>query len=414
MLATPVAGQEKTPRQIFANALRTDDLNVLHDLLVAGFNPNAPDALGQTPLYLAVLSGHPRFVQLLLAWHADPNAPLSRTRSGRLSDTPLQFAAREGNLQFAYALITAGARLGDGGESGQTPLHCATDASHLEMMRLLIDHGADVNARDSEGASPLDDAVWRGNLDAAAILTANGAHINDPDAKTGATPINEAAFRGNARLVRYLLTLHPDLATADKNGYVPITNAIRMTDQTSALLLLAAAPQAQTTPAFLAHAMDAAIRKNEARVIEALVDRGVSVNGVLPSGLIPLDSAASAGAAKAAGALLDRGADPNRASPNGATPLEDAALKGFDDMTKLLLERGALADHVNTDSGTTALYAAAAFGHAEAVHTLLEHGANPNLCGSGSRTPLAAAAQNGDPLAAAEIRNRGGRMTCAP
>ena len=69
--------------------------------------------------------------------------------------------------------------------------------SHLDMIRFLIEKGAEVNIRDAEGVSPLDYAAWQGSLDTVAMLLAHGARLNEPATQTGATPINEAAYRGH-------------------------------------------------------------------------------------------------------------------------------------------------------------------------------------------------------------------------
>jgi len=100
------------------------------------------------------------------------------------------------------------------------------------------------------GANSLDDAAWRGSLDIVAILLAHGAHLNESDTKTGATPINEAAFRGHSAVVQYLLQFHPDLGIPDKRGYSPLDNAIRMGKEDSDRLLLEAEPKERQTPQF--------------------------------------------------------------------------------------------------------------------------------------------------------------------
>jgi uncharacterized protein len=131
-----------------------------------------------------------------------------------------------------------------------------------------------------------------------------------------------------------------------------------------------------------------------------------------PSGLTPLDAAASGGAIQSSRVLLGNGADPNASGRNGTSPLEDAALKGFGAIANMLLDHGALVDQLNSGSGTTALYAAAAFGKSEVVDLLLRSGGNPNLCGRNRKTPYQAAVENGYPDVASQIQNRGGTKAC--
>jgi ankyrin repeat protein len=374
--------------ELLAKAARLGNVKAAEDLLEAGVNPNVPDQYGATALYHAASMNQLDAVKLLLNYHADPN--LSGGPNPHKA-TPLQRAADLGNSRMASTLIAAGANVNARGPEGRTALFFA-GGHRLDLMQLLIEKGADVNARDAEGDSPLDEAVWIGSLDATAVLLAHGAHVDEPQTTSGATPINEAAYRGHANVVRYLLQFHPDLGIPDKRGYGPLDNAIRMGKEDCALLLIPLASGPFEKP------MEAAIRKREPLVSEALLHRGVDVNAPLPSGVTPLTAAASAGSSEIVRTLLKNGADPNL---NG--PLEDASLKGFAGVVELLLDHGALVNQLNAASGTTALYAAASFGKGETVSLLLKRGADAGLCGKSKKSPYQAAEENGYRQVAAEI-----------
>jgi ankyrin repeat protein len=310
-------------------------------------------------------------------------------------------------------LFAAGTQINTKAATGRTALHVAVIGDHLDIIRFLIEKGAEVNARDMEGASPRDDAVWRGYLDATAILLAHGARLNEAETQTGATPINEAAYRGNTPLVRYLLQFNPDLGIPDKRGHTPLENAIQMGKADSALLLLEAEAKDQKTSQFFEKVMSAAIKKDESAVVDALLRHGALANRTLPSGPTPLDTAASAGAVTVVRVLLSNGADPNRSGRNGTSPLEDASLKGFNTIVGMLLDHGALVNQVNSGSGTTALYAAASFGKGDVVTLLLKRGADPNVCGGGHASPYKAALENGYTGIATQIQWHGGSTSSA-
>jgi ankyrin repeat protein len=399
-----------TAGEMLYKAATLGNLATIETLLSAGVNPDLPDRYGQTPLCFAMRAGQTQVVKLLLAYHANPNAPLNR----QSRETPLQFAVRSANLPMVSILIAGGADVNAKGPGGSTALHFAVADVHLDMIRLLIEKGADVNCRDGEGTSPLDEAVWDGSLDAAAVLLAHGARLNESHTKTGATPINEASYRGNASVVEYLLQFHPDLGIPDKRGYSPLDNAIRMAKEDSALLLLQAEVKGREAPQDLGKAMDAAIRKDESLLVDSLLQHGVPLGGTLPSGYTPLDAAAFVGATKVARLLLENGADPNIAGPDGTTALEDASLKGSVSIVSVLLDHGALVNHLNRSSGTTALYAAAAFGRGEVVKLLLDRGADPRLCGNNHKSPYQAALENGYNELATEIKVHGGANQCQP
>src|ERR1700733_8537736 len=300
-------------REMLTRAIVTGDLNTMEALLSAGANPDLPDRIGQTPLSFAIIVAYqPRAVEMLLAYHANPNAPLNaRQSTSPFPEMPLHYAVHSGDVRLASLLIANGAHIDARGPEGRTALHVAVTGNRFDALHLLLEKGADPNIRDEEGASPLDDAVWSGSLDAVALLLAHGAHLDEPDTQTGATPINEASYRGFAPVVSFLLQLQPDLGIADKRGYTPLDNALRMGKEDAALLLLDAEPRERLTGPFLASAMDMAVRKDQSRVAEFLLRKGMSANDVLPTGSSLLASAAFDGAINVVRLLLASGADPN-------------------------------------------------------------------------------------------------------
>jgi ankyrin repeat protein len=158
--------------------------------------------------------------------------------------------------------------------------------------------------------------------------------------------------------------------------------------------------------------MNAAVQKDESALVESLLRHGANVNGTLPSGSTPLDTAAFGGARNVVGVLLKNGADPNMGGPSGMRPLEDASLKGFTAIVAMLLDHGALVNYISAGSGATALYSAASFGKADVVELLLKRGANPNLCGASRKSPYEAASENGYSDIAKLLQRSGGAKQC--
>jgi beta-lactamase regulating signal transducer with metallopeptidase domain/ankyrin repeat protein len=229
---------EMTPGQMFRKATKDGDLQTIETLLSIGFDPNAPvDGYRYRPLWYAISSGHAEVVELLLAAHADPNAKAS---NDPFPATPLRLALQNDNLRMAEDLVMSGAQVDARGNDGRTALYDEVRDRQLDAIRLLIQAHADVNIRDNKGVSPLDYAISSSTEDSIALLLAHGARLNEPNPETGATPISEAAPRGNAEIVQFLLQFHPDLGIPDKRGYTPLDNALRFGREDIALLLLEA------------------------------------------------------------------------------------------------------------------------------------------------------------------------------
>ena len=165
---------------VLMTASRAGNVDAVKVLLDHGADANAKENFrGQTSLMWAAAENHPDVVKLLIAHGADPKvrssdrdttppklmagtpaAPISR---GGL--TALVFAARQGSIESAKALIEAGADINQGDADGNNPLLIAILNNHDELAQMLIDKGADVNAVNKDGRSPLFAAVDAHDVD---------------------------------------------------------------------------------------------------------------------------------------------------------------------------------------------------------------------------------------------------------
>ncbi|GAA2306810.1 ankyrin repeat domain-containing protein [Streptomyces caniferus] len=173
---------EALTRRLIA-ALYEDDVRRVDALLRQGAAPSAPDPDGETPLYLAAVSGHTDIVRLLLQAGAAPDVE-SR---------------------------------GEPGSAG-LPLCAAASWDHCEVVRELLAHGADPDRREDDGTSysPLMWAATGGHHRTARLLL--DAHA-DPDlGQDGHTPLMAAAQRGSIAVVRALLRHGADPRLTDAQG----------------------------------------------------------------------------------------------------------------------------------------------------------------------------------------------------
>jgi ankyrin repeat protein len=138
-----------------------------------------------------------------------------------------------------------------------------------------------------------------------------------------------------------------------------------------------------------------AVRRNDAAIVDLLIDAGADARASNRYGITPLHIAASLGTAPLVERLLKAGADPNTPTPEGETPLMAAARSGVVPAVKALLAAGADVPAKESWRGQDALMWAAAEGHADVVRALIEAGASVQTRSRAGFTPLLFAVREG-------------------
>lgn len=282
--------------------------------LEQGADPNCVFENGATPLIQAVRFDRPDRIEILLKHGADINKP------GKRGGTPLHIAAGLGRAKCMAMLLKLGAKINTAGAFGRSPLMDAARMGHLKIMEDLIDAGAEVNARDSMDRTPLMHAAeaQKNSLEAVRMLVSSGAdpNLHDKDLKTAAM---HAAELKHTEAALYLIDLIPDLPRR---------------------------------PALALMIMHSAIRGNDLKVMERLIDRRPPLNrslslvlkgsrilqvhgfyrilirnGLLGKGRVPLHWAAIENNLEAAKLLIARGADPLQPDELGNLPSQLATSK---------------------------------------------------------------------------------------
>jgi len=254
--------------------------------------------------------------------------------------TPLIFAAREGDIESAKALLDAGADVNQTSEYEWTPLLTATNNRHYRLGKYLMERGANVNLANKGGWTPLylatdnrnieggDYPVPKPDMDHLEYITRLLGHDADPNARAkentltrtiftmqwfyeaGATPFVRAAQSSDTALMQLLLDYGADPFLATDNG-----------------------DTALTATAGIGWVEGVTYERSPKDTLEAVR------------------------------MLLDLGLDPNGANREGRTPLMGAALKGRNEVVQLLVDRGAKLDQRDGGSRDTDNSVSALAGH---------------------------------------------------
>lgn len=282
-----------TPEEVYS-AIRAGQVEKLQSWIASGWQVNAADARGNTPLIHASAVGNAVTVRVLLGAGADPKA------ANNLGATALVYGAAD--AVKAKLLVDAGANVNAAAGTGRTPLLVAASVpGNSATVRLLLEHGADWKAADRMGANPLLASAKAGNLEAVRMLVERGADVNY-NPVPGGSALHFAVGNRDVATVRYLLA-HDAKPNLLLNFAVPMRHGKIGLDRIS-----------------------------------------------------PLMWAASYGPIESVKALLEAGADVNAKDVRGMTPLMFAVSSEMQDpaIVKLLLARGARREE-RSEAGETAL-----------------------------------------------------------
>src|SRR4030095_6433900 len=327
-------------------AARTGNINAVKLLIDRGANVNGADEFkGYTPLMFAATENQPDVAKLLIDHGANVNAPSRRFEFGELKSA-------------------SGGALMERAEGGMTPLQYAAREGNIEVGRVLIAAGADVNAPEPQHKfSPMLVAIYNGKYDFASLLMENGANVNDGSLYMAIELRNMDTYtnRPNPPETDRRLTATDIVKMLIARGVDPN----QVFDKNP--------PQIQTQGTVTvpegATPFYRAVKASDLAVIRMLLDKGAKPGLAIKNGGTPLMLAAGGGPARAqeeevvdkAGRadpvevikmILDAGADVNAVNNQQATAAHLAASRGNDKVVQFLATRGARLDIKNRQGKT--------------------------------------------------------------
>jgi len=351
-------------------------------ILICGLGAALLAAAGDinVPLADAAQHGDRAAVRALLNEKADVNAAQGDGM------TALHWAAFRDDLELARLLIKAGAnvqaqtRIG-----GQTPLALACKNGDAAMIDLLLYAGASPKAGDELGTTPLMLAAASGSTAAVKVLLDHGAEVNAKEDAHGQTALMFAAALDRADVVKMLIERGADPNVATK---VTTLEAFRFDGEGNLLPPSKAKPkgpatQEKTAPEKTATQRPAAKTEKPEEAKAAAADKPAEAKS-------SITATASLSVTKENG----KGVAPRSLGAHvmgGMTALLYAARDGQMDAVHALVEGGANLNEVSGSEKMSPLVMAISNGHFDVGKYLLDHGADPNVADVDGLTPLYAA-----------------------
>lgn len=274
---------------------------------------------------------------------------------------------------------------------GLTALHLAAGRGDLAEVKRLVLLGADIFSLDSKmGVSVLHKAVYSGNPDVVDFLLKQGALVDLQSPSNGNTPLHDAIYfkSGNdLRVVRVLLTYHPNLFIRNRAGLTPVDSAKLLRDDATTQLL-----EDEINVRYTARGRDlmSAVKANKiTRVRWILQKPKVNLEEADEQGFTPLLWSAREGFTAIVKLLLEKGANPNHLDQwMQANAGHKAAFWGHAEVMELLIQHGLDINARGGYNGYTALHDAVSRGRDDVVKVLLDHHARVDIRGHDGKTPM--------------------------
>ncbi|XP_054166727.1 ankyrin repeat domain-containing protein 17-like isoform X2 [Oppia nitens] len=309
-------------------------------LLNRGSEIEHRDKKGFTPLMLSATAGHLNVVEILLNNGADMEAQSERTK-----DTALSLACSSGRYEVVELLLSRGANKEHRNVSDYTPLSLAASGGYVNIIKLLLSHGAEINSRTGSklGISPLMLAAMNGHAATVRLLLDMGSDINAQIETNRNTALTLACFQGRCEVVGLLLDRKANVEHRAKTGLTPLMEAASggYVEVGRVLLDKGADVNATPVPSSRDTALTIAADKGHYRFVELLLSRNAAIDVKNKKGNSPLWLACNGGHIDVVQLLVNAGCDIDSQDNRKVSCLMSAFRKGHVKVVKWMVK------HVN-------------------------------------------------------------------
>ncbi|XP_015790056.1 ankyrin repeat and KH domain-containing protein 1 isoform X2 [Tetranychus urticae] len=306
-------------------------------LIKRGANIEHRDKKGFTPLMLAATAGHAGVCELLLSHSADIESQSERTK-----DTALSLACSSGRYEVVELLLEKGSNKEHRNVSDYTPLSLAASGGYVNIIKLLLSHGAEINSRTGSklGISPLMLAAMNGHTGTVKLLLDMGSDINAQIETNRNTALTLACFQGRKEVVDLLLDRKANVEHRAKTGLTPLMEAASggYVEVGRILLDKGADVNAPPVPSSRDTALTISADKGHYRFVELLLQRGAQVDVKNKKGSSPLWLACNGGHLDVVQLLVNAKADIDSQDNRKVSCLMAAFRKGHVKVVKWMVK----------------------------------------------------------------------------
>ncbi|KPM02538.1 Ankyrin repeat and KH domain-containing protein [Sarcoptes scabiei] len=291
---------------------------------------------GLTPLIVAAANGHVSIIEILLNHGAELESLTDVSK-----DTALSVACSLGQIKAVELLLCRGANKEHRNISDYTPLSLASAAGHTEIADILCRHGAEINLRTGSklGITPLMLASMNGHIETVKLLLDRGSDINAYVETNRNTALTLAAFQGRHDVVDLLADRNANIEHRAKTGLTPLMEAASSgyTEVGKVLLEKGAEVNAAPVPATRDTALTLAADKGYAKFVEVLIINGANVDAKNKKGYSALWLACNGGHLDVVNLLIQAKCEVDAQDNRKVSCLMAAFRKGHVKVVKLMV-----------------------------------------------------------------------------
>ena len=358
--------------------------DAIYILLKAGSDTNISNNSDETCLmYAADRECSKEVLQALIDHGADVNA------TNKENHIALITACAKKHEDAIHVLLKAGSDINIADKYGQTCLIYAADRNcSKEVLQAMIDHGADLNATNKDNRTALMRACEERHEDAIYILLKAGSDTNISN-NSDETCLMYAADRECSKEVLQALIDHgANVNAKDKDNHTALIMACAKRHEDAIRVLLKAGSDTNIAEINGSTCLMGAVTVDCSKdALQAIIDHGADVNATHKDNQTALMACVHRHV-DAIHVLLEAGSDTNVADNHGETCLMHAANSDCSkEVLQTIIDHGADVNATNSIK-LTELMMACEEKHVDAIHLLLNAGADTNITDNYGQTCL--------------------------